>query len=922
MHRPIFNIRAARPWLSWHVSWLGTALAAGLSMQPLLLGLPRGHDTLLHLYRIPLINALWREGSVFSRWIPGLVAGYGYPLFNFYPPLSAYLITTLYWLVGQNAPLALEVAFGLAIALAALAMYALGRELYSAGAATMVAVAYVLSPHLLYQVYARGSISNAIAMAMYPLAAWSILRLIRHQTPRATALAALALGALLLSHAAASLVVIGPLVIVALAASIAWSASRKEATRAAASVFVAMLLGLVVSSFFWLPALAENGLTHYLDALRAPDVHWDQNFAHVLALPEAAIAGLGNAPLPLSTGIAQLLLGTLACVCSLMLTFYARARHERASAADILTVVIGGLGLAAVLMASPVSAPVWEASAKIQQLQFPWRFLDAAVFLLSLASGRLFALLGRQRNWCPVVGLATLVLIGLNALPYMVPPTFADLPSRPTLGQVSEYERTSGALGLTSWGEYLPITVPWPLGEQIWSNASVATSLDGKARLPESVTLLSSSGDSLSAQLNLEAAEDATVPLRSFWFPGWSATIDGLPATIGPDDRGLLAIDVPAGQRTLQLHWGSTPLRRLAEGLSCIGVILSLILVSVRARDASGAEIRADQGCCTADRGSQPNGDRRLALCVATALLLFGAAKVLVLDRVDTPLVRHAEDSCPSGTTCLDYGDFAGQVRLVSCELRDDSSVVLYWRAERAVSADYSVEVALYDMTGVPVAKLARAHPGNLPTSRWSVGELVWDRYEWDPPTDALPTAYRIAVSLVDPRTGQPLPVVDALNPTIDSVGLGIVRYPVIAPDPLPDEVLTDVTYGGALRLTGAEFPSQLETGEPLRYLMRWQTLKAVPEDYTVFVHLLNDDGVLVAGNDGQPREGLYPTSVWVPGEVIVDERVWDTDAPPGEYSIEIGLYSLSTGARLLVTGSDTPAADKSEVGRIRVVND
>ena len=47
--------------------------------------------------------------------------------------------------------------------------------------------------------------------------------------------------------------------------------------------------------------------------------------------------------------------------------------------------------------------------------------------------------------------------------------------------------------------------------------------------------------------------------------------------------------------------------------------------------------------------------------------------------------------------------------------------------------------------------------------------------------------------------------------------------------------------------------------------------------------------------------KGTYPTTGWVEDEVITDEYeiVVQSDAPPGEYQIEVGMYDAATGQRL-----------------------
>ena len=55
-------------------------------------------DGLLHLYRLVELDHLIAQGVWFPRWAPDFVFGFGYPLFNFYAPLSYYLTAPLHWL--------------------------------------------------------------------------------------------------------------------------------------------------------------------------------------------------------------------------------------------------------------------------------------------------------------------------------------------------------------------------------------------------------------------------------------------------------------------------------------------------------------------------------------------------------------------------------------------------------------------------------------------------------------------------------------------------------------------------------------------------------------------------------------------------------------------------------------------------------
>ena len=81
-----------------------------------LAGIPRTNDGLAHLFRTVELDQLVRAGVLLPRWAPDLVLGFGYPVFNFFPYASHYLVEVLH-LLG----LSFLTAYNLAGALALLA---------------------------------------------------------------------------------------------------------------------------------------------------------------------------------------------------------------------------------------------------------------------------------------------------------------------------------------------------------------------------------------------------------------------------------------------------------------------------------------------------------------------------------------------------------------------------------------------------------------------------------------------------------------------------------------------------------------------------------------------------------------------------------------------------------------------------------
>jgi len=118
-------------------------------------------DFTFHLLRTVQLEALLKQGVLFSRWAPDMAYGYGFPFFNFYAPLS-YYIGALLSLVSLSAPHAVIATFALATVGAGLAAYRLARDVFGPRAALVAAAAYVYAPYLGYDAFFRGNLADVV----------------------------------------------------------------------------------------------------------------------------------------------------------------------------------------------------------------------------------------------------------------------------------------------------------------------------------------------------------------------------------------------------------------------------------------------------------------------------------------------------------------------------------------------------------------------------------------------------------------------------------------------------------------------------------------------------------------------------------------------------------------------------------------
>lgn len=174
------------------------------------------------------------------------------------------------------------------------------------------------------------------------------------------------------------------------------------------------------------------------------------------------------------------------------------------------------------------------------------------------------------------------------------------------------------------------------------------------------------------------------------------------------------------------------------------------------------------------------------------------------------------------------------------------------------------------------------------------------------------------------------LPIIDALPPGDYSLWLegygdnplttlrieGTRPLPSIGPPQVDlDLHLGDqmALYGYALHSTKKADLADVAAGESLVLDLYWKASEKPQEAWIVFTHLLGTaynertQGPVWGQHDGAPFGNKLSTTGWQAGDAIVDRHVISIqeDAPPGDYSIEIGLYVKESGERLEIRTSD-----------------
>lgn len=242
-----------------------------------------------------------------------------------------------------------------------------------------------------------------------------------------------------------------------------------------------------------------------------------------------------------------------------------------------------------------------------------------------------------------------------------------------------------------------------------------------------------------------------------------------------------------------------------------------------------------------------------------------------------------------------------------------------YWRAREPISQDLFLTFFITDGQGHEKGAALHREPANVwyPTNRWKPGEVVQittynlpiGRRGKDfgialgaqPGADAFDTAGRLRPVVISapapirtPGQGALLEVATFHN---DHDLLTEVTEP-LRPTAKPDHELA-ASFDQGIALEGYSLRSDHD--RTLNLTLFWKASGSTSIPYTVFAHLLDRNGKIVAQHDSPPDNGLKATTAWIKGEIVVDDLA--IPLAPGSSldgtRLEIGLYDPVSGKRL-----------------------
>ena len=836
--------------------WLFLALfAATLAAVPLLtingmVSTRGGGDSPFLLIRTyEMIQAL-RAGQFPARWMDGAAYGLGYPFFSFYAALPYYLAASLH-LGGLGILCSIKLTQLMGFVAAAAGMYALARRwLGSSPAAALTAVAYTFAPFHLVNVYVRGdSLSEFYAFICYPLILLSLHRLFERPSAGRVAALALSYAALIVTHNISAMIFSPFVLLYALLLVFDRSLSKKQKRRAAALILPALALGFLLSSWYWLPALGELDAVQLGEAQTGGYFHYSTHFRSDDLVQPAVFFNYDPdaAPTPFATGLVQAALALLGAGALI----WRGLRRRKIGAPGLLALL---MLLVSTLMITPLSRPLWDHLPLLPLTQFPWRFLSVQAFAASIVIGRLAITLPRPKLAAGLIGVILLLtaLLGLRPEPLHI--TEADI----TLERLALYEYFTANIGTTIQAEYLPRGVaPRPYTSEAMLSASVSPlplTLEGE--LGET-NLLEQSPQRERWQIDV-ASERARLAFHKLYFPGWQAQVDGRPVELETlPGLGYIGLRLESGSHEIILRFGDSPLRQKANLLTAAGVLLLLGLV---AASRPWRELtRRHMGI---------GGAIVLALAVLSLLLhLFGPpvapadSSDLTMDFIRQPFLHHNPEGVDFGAARLSAYTLSAD----RASAGDAVIVEINWTGvEENLEARVDLVLAVHEQLEEPYALATSTDV--IPSD----GGLT--HHKIAVPAEAVRGIYFLRVSVIGPD-GELRPRT-AQGKYLGSTYLCPLRVTAYRPVAGDEPVLG--RFGPRIALVEARVEPAAQNR--LQVTLTWHCEAQIPANYGLSLRVYDAGGALLGQKDPRLPHGLYPTSMWQPGELLTERLVLALD--------------------------------------------
>lgn len=548
-----------------------------------------------HIARLHLLDQAISQGVLYPRWVDTLGFGYGYPLFNFYPPLI-YYVAEIFRSMGFSLATSIKLMIAVGGLIGSSGMYFFAKTLWSPRIGVLSSALFTLFGYRAITMYVRGAFAEYFALSILPWLLLGYYNLYKERKLINVVATSFVTAALLLAHpfvAVPSTAYI--LTFITILTSTLPSKSRKEFLILSIS---SGILALGLSAFFWMPSAIERQHTLVNNILLKELASYKLHFVQLHQLWYSpwgfggSIEGAGDGMSfqihkPYILGFIIALSIPMWMLIRKIGTFFSAKKKTSDGFPLVLFTYFLLMTVASIFLMLSQSQWIWNSIQYLQYLQFPWRLMGFLGLFVALTIGAGFYLI---EQWNKKIGLiltaGLIFLLIVVQTKYFSPQQFI---------QASDSERTS--YNEIAWRISASSFEFAPKGVATTQTALNTTKIDvNENQINRSIyntqgtnVLVQTGAQSFNEKsFNTDATSPVRFSLHTFNFPGWRAYIDDEPTEITDNNRlKLITITIPEGKHQIKFSFEQTPVRKLATIISLLSLVLSIVLWQVTLRKKS-----------------------------------------------------------------------------------------------------------------------------------------------------------------------------------------------------------------------------------------------------------------------------------------------------------------------------------------------
>ena len=678
--------------------------------------LPAGHQLEHTIFQSSDIVTAFKEGRYYPRWSPYAVNGYGAPIPNYYPMGTPYTVALIDILFTNDLHQAVRIVFVLTYAVAGGSMYLLVSRRTDAAIGLLSSILYVYSPMIGSTIpNVLGDLPLLMASALLPLSLWTSYRLTMRRQSSDFAFHSLIIALLMWIHPQMTLISIVLSVFYSFLDHETWDIRR------IIPVLFANILGCLLASFYWMPALLEHNLVNWytLDSLQAHILTLNQLFTPLQQIDSGLLVPQAQFTLGwIITGLT--IFGSLVILSRPIVTkrFYA------------LTMIFSCVFIFIALVINPNE--VW--------------LLAPMTLCFSILGGSFLHLRKYVSPQASRLLLAfSIALTLIFSIPvWLIPSPHITVSASDAIAQI-RYEQQEYGISTLPNGLPLPsmIEPSRPISRFLMNSYE----LNAPIRYDEQqnnartvVSLLETSSHQQSYRILNEASTELEFIIP--YFEGWQASLDNrLLQTYANPENNMLRAQVPkADNEELTISLTESPTRIFSWGISLGALaILGLVLIF---RNRHTNEPISDV------LETMPRSDVRLMLFMFVCLsiiigLLTSESPLIQLQNLPAytlvqslPLQSRTNAGFEATTFELNQREF---------QIGESFDVTVYWQALTTLQSNYKSRTLLRDKVNQFVWYTGDLqNPGAIHSKRWIRNKFIKDTHHISIPDTLIIGEYEI----------------------------------------------------------------------------------------------------------------------------------------------------------------------------------